>query len=213
MANMTKRSPARIVENVLVKIDKFLFPSDFVVIDMLNTRNETMILRRPFLATIHAKIDVFNKDISLGIRGDRDERFEEWCINNPNTPTSRYTKDQENLHPRPKDYPFKDWLLTKVGHTIVSEPVKKTLLKTWLIDCFQEDVVKDPQERSFDDYKWMFDLEIDQLVDEYELGIGKKGHMLEDIWENCRKVQGDHTYWWHYQKLEEEERRKLGIDI
>ncbi|GKD89789.1 reverse transcriptase domain-containing protein, partial [Tanacetum coccineum] len=71
MADMTKRSPDGIVENVLVKIDKFLFPSDFVVMDMLNTRNETMILRRPFIATIHAKIDVFNKEISLGIGGDR----------------------------------------------------------------------------------------------------------------------------------------------
>ncbi|GKE00980.1 hypothetical protein Tco_1388963, partial [Tanacetum coccineum] len=28
--------------------------------------------------------------------------------------------------------------------------------------------------RSFDDYKWEFDLEIDKLADEYELGIGKK---------------------------------------
>ncbi|GJS57333.1 reverse transcriptase domain-containing protein [Tanacetum coccineum] len=71
MADMTKRSPIGIVENVLVKIDKFLFPSDFVVMDMLNTRNETMILGRPFLATIHAKIDVFNKEISLGIGGDK----------------------------------------------------------------------------------------------------------------------------------------------
>ncbi|GJY41980.1 phospholipase-like protein [Tanacetum coccineum] len=114
-----------------------------------------------------------------------DERFKEWCINNPNTPTSRNTKDQENLNPRPKDYPFKDWLLTKVGHT---------------------NVMKDPRERSFDDYKWMFDVEIDQLADEYELGIGKKGHILEDIWENCRKVQGDNTYWWHDQKSEKEER-------
>ncbi|GJX54276.1 hypothetical protein Tco_0591035 [Tanacetum coccineum] len=30
MADMTKRSPIRIVKNVLVNIDKFLFPSDFV---------------------------------------------------------------------------------------------------------------------------------------------------------------------------------------
>ncbi|GKB99620.1 hypothetical protein Tco_0985757 [Tanacetum coccineum] len=73
--------------------------------------------------------------------------------------------------------------------------------------------VKDPRERSFDDYKWMFDLEVDQLADEYELGIGKKGHMLDDIWENCKKVQGDNTYWWHDQKSEEEERRELGINI
>ncbi|GKC11970.1 reverse transcriptase domain-containing protein [Tanacetum coccineum] len=61
MADITKRSPIKIVENVLIKIDKFLFPLDFMVMDMLNTRNETMILGRPFLATIHAKIDVFNK--------------------------------------------------------------------------------------------------------------------------------------------------------
>ncbi|GJZ75005.1 reverse transcriptase domain-containing protein [Tanacetum coccineum] len=71
MADMTKRSPIEIVENVLVKIDKVLFPSDFVVMDMLNTRIETMILGRPFIATIHVEIDVFNKEISLGIGGYR----------------------------------------------------------------------------------------------------------------------------------------------
>ncbi|GKA78036.1 reverse transcriptase domain-containing protein [Tanacetum coccineum] len=71
MADMKKRSPIEIVKNVLVKIDKFLFPSDFVVMDMLNTRNETIILGRPFLATVHAEIDVFNKEIFLGIGGDR----------------------------------------------------------------------------------------------------------------------------------------------
>nr|GEW88390.1 hypothetical protein [Tanacetum cinerariifolium] len=71
MADMTKRAPIGIVKNVLVKIDKFLLASDFVVIDMLNIHNETMILGRPFLATIHAEIDVFNKEISFGINDDR----------------------------------------------------------------------------------------------------------------------------------------------
>ncbi|GKD41847.1 hypothetical protein Tco_1266492 [Tanacetum coccineum] len=74
-------------------------------------------------------------------------------------------------------------------------------------------MVKDLRERNFGDYKWMFDLEIDHLADKYELGIGKKGHMLEDIWENYRKVQGNNTYWWHDQKSKEDERRKLGINI
>ncbi|GKC16937.1 putative reverse transcriptase domain-containing protein, partial [Tanacetum coccineum] len=71
MADLTKKVPLGIVENILVKINKFLFSSDFVIIDMLEIRNETMILGRPFLATIHAEIDVFNKDISLGIGNDR----------------------------------------------------------------------------------------------------------------------------------------------
>ncbi|GJR43302.1 reverse transcriptase domain-containing protein [Tanacetum coccineum] len=70
-ADMTKRAPIGIMENILVKIDKFLFPSHFVVIDMLKTHNETMILGRSFLATIHAEIDIFNKGISLGIMDDR----------------------------------------------------------------------------------------------------------------------------------------------
>nr|GEV71608.1 hypothetical protein [Tanacetum cinerariifolium] len=69
--DMAKRAPIGIVENILVKIDKFLFLLDFVVIDMLNTRDETMILGRPFLATIHTEIDVFNTEISLGIRDDK----------------------------------------------------------------------------------------------------------------------------------------------
>ncbi|GJY93681.1 phospholipase-like protein [Tanacetum coccineum] len=115
-----------------------------------------------------------------------DNRYEEWCNENLslNTPTSRFTSIQEDYKPRPKDYPFKDCLFTKVGHTKVSKPVKKALLKTWLLDCFQEELVKDLRSRSFDVYKWMFDLEVDQLADEYELGIGKKGQMLDVIWEN-----------------------------
>ncbi|GKB76636.1 phospholipase-like protein [Tanacetum coccineum] len=67
MADMTKKAPLGIVENILVKLDKFLFPSDFVIIDMLGEQNETIILGRPFLATIHAQINVFKREISLGI--------------------------------------------------------------------------------------------------------------------------------------------------
>ncbi|GKB94309.1 zinc finger BED domain-containing protein RICESLEEPER 3 [Tanacetum coccineum] len=69
MVDMSKR--LLIVENVLVKIDKFVFPSDFVVIDMLGDPNETMILGKPFLATIHARINGFHREISLVIGEDR----------------------------------------------------------------------------------------------------------------------------------------------
>ncbi|GJT53420.1 DNA-binding pseudobarrel domain-containing protein [Tanacetum coccineum] len=198
MADMTKRSPVGIVENVLVKIDKFLFPSDFVVMDMLNTRNETMILERPFIETIHAKIDVFNKEISLGIGGDKVTFDMDKKIHNFTTPIGEIYMINA----------------TSNGPSDASSRVEET--NNVHNDYNQEQgrsQDEDPRERSFDDYKWMFDLEIDQLADEYELGIGKKGHMLEDIWENCRKVQGDNTYWWHDQKSEEEERRKLGINI
>nr|GEV30407.1 hypothetical protein [Tanacetum cinerariifolium] len=84
MANMTKKVPLGTVENILVKIVKFLFSSDFMIIDMLKTRNETMILRRPFLATIQSEIDVFNKEISLKIRND-------WIIFDMNKRSYKFT--------------------------------------------------------------------------------------------------------------------------
>ncbi|GKD19600.1 copia protein [Tanacetum coccineum] len=71
MADMTKKAPLGIVKNILVKIDKFLFRSDIVVIDTLEGPNETMILGRPYLATIHAQIDVFRGEISLGIGNEK----------------------------------------------------------------------------------------------------------------------------------------------
>ncbi|GJU62907.1 RNA-directed DNA polymerase, eukaryota, reverse transcriptase zinc-binding domain protein [Tanacetum coccineum] len=71
MANMTPQAPLGTVENVLVKIDKFVFPCDFVVIDMPRILGEMMILGKPFLATIHAQINVFNGEISFEIGEDR----------------------------------------------------------------------------------------------------------------------------------------------
>ncbi|GJX00841.1 hypothetical protein Tco_0184754, partial [Tanacetum coccineum] len=70
----------------------------------------------------------------------------------------------------------------------------------------------DPLSRSFDNYKGVFDLEIDQLADEYELKIGKKAHMLYDIWEYYKKIQGDNKYWWHDHGLEEDERREIKVE-
>ncbi|GJR35844.1 hypothetical protein Tco_1211528 [Tanacetum coccineum] len=81
-----------------------------------------------------------------------------------------------------------------------------------VIDCFKEalDRDKDPMERSFDDYKWVFDLEIEQLADEYEFGIRKKGHILDMIWENCKNIQGKSKEWWYDYWLEEDEKQENG---
>ncbi|GJY37047.1 hypothetical protein Tco_0422425, partial [Tanacetum coccineum] len=59
----------------------------------------------------------------------------------------------------------------------------------------------------------VFDLEIDQLADEYEIGIGKKGHMLDKILEYCKDVHRDSTYLWHDHGFEEEERDEMEIEI
>ncbi|GJW51731.1 hypothetical protein Tco_0093082 [Tanacetum coccineum] len=69
MVDISKKAPLGIIENVLVKMNRFLFLSDFIIID--NTLSETIILGRPLLATIHAETDVFAGKFSLGINEDR----------------------------------------------------------------------------------------------------------------------------------------------
>ncbi|GJX92763.1 lon protease 2, peroxisomal [Tanacetum coccineum] len=67
MTDMTKKAPKGIIENMLVQIDKFIFPVDFVIMDMVEDPNAPLILGRPLLATAQAHIDVFNKQISLRV--------------------------------------------------------------------------------------------------------------------------------------------------
>ncbi|XP_073063937.1 uncharacterized protein [Primulina eburnea] len=50
--------PRGIVEDVLVKVDKFIFPADFVILDMEENQETPLIFGRPFLATGKALIDV-----------------------------------------------------------------------------------------------------------------------------------------------------------
>ncbi|GKC49076.1 putative reverse transcriptase domain-containing protein [Tanacetum coccineum] len=67
----TIKRPKGIAKNVLVGIDKFIFPIDFVVLDMPEDIKVPLILGRPFLSTTHAKIDVLKRKISLRVGDDK----------------------------------------------------------------------------------------------------------------------------------------------
>ncbi|GJU92352.1 reverse transcriptase domain-containing protein [Tanacetum coccineum] len=71
MADNTKCTPKGIVENLLIKIDKFIFPVDFVILDMVEDIRMPIILERPLLATTHAKVDIFRKSISLEVGSEK----------------------------------------------------------------------------------------------------------------------------------------------
>ena len=51
MADRTTTTPRGIVEDVLVRFGEFIFPADFVVLDMQEDKKVSLILGRPFLAT------------------------------------------------------------------------------------------------------------------------------------------------------------------
>ncbi|GKA52286.1 hypothetical protein Tco_0745482 [Tanacetum coccineum] len=63
LADRTMKYPKGIVENVLVGIGKFVFPVDFIILDIPEDVKVPLILRRPFFSTAHAKIDVFKRKI------------------------------------------------------------------------------------------------------------------------------------------------------
>ncbi|GJX49030.1 DNA-directed DNA polymerase [Tanacetum coccineum] len=74
-----------IAENVLIKVDKFVLPINFVILDMREDSKIPIILGRPFLATARAMIDVFNKKITLRI-GNEEVIFDvDQSIKKPHT--------------------------------------------------------------------------------------------------------------------------------
>ncbi|XP_035845710.1 uncharacterized protein LOC118492057 [Helianthus annuus] len=65
LADKSVKYPRGIVENLLVKVDRVVFPADFVVLGMEADEKVPLILGRPFLNTAKALIDVFLGTITL----------------------------------------------------------------------------------------------------------------------------------------------------
>ncbi|GJT44003.1 putative reverse transcriptase domain-containing protein [Tanacetum coccineum] len=63
--------PKGIAKNVLVGIGKFTFPVDIIILDMPEDIKVPLILRRPFLSTARAKIDVYKRKITLRVGEER----------------------------------------------------------------------------------------------------------------------------------------------
>nr|GEW01862.1 DNA-directed DNA polymerase [Tanacetum cinerariifolium] len=65
LADRTISKPTGVAENVFVKVGKFYFPADFVVLDFIADLRVPLILGRPFLSTAHVLIDVYEGEIIL----------------------------------------------------------------------------------------------------------------------------------------------------
>nr|GEZ50503.1 reverse transcriptase domain-containing protein [Tanacetum cinerariifolium] len=65
LADRTISKPTGVAENVFVKVSKFYFPADFVILDFVADPRVPLILGQPFLSTAHALIDVYKGEITL----------------------------------------------------------------------------------------------------------------------------------------------------
>ncbi|XP_073121879.1 uncharacterized protein [Henckelia pumila] len=70
LANRSITYPRGIVEVVLVKFDKFIFPADFVILGMDEDEEAPLIFGRPFLATARELIDVHKGELNLRVGGE-----------------------------------------------------------------------------------------------------------------------------------------------
>nr|GEU47290.1 reverse transcriptase domain-containing protein [Tanacetum cinerariifolium] len=78
-----------VAEDVFVKVGKFHFSTDFVVVDFKADPRVSLILRRSFLRTGHALIDVYGEEITLWVNDE--------AINFNLKQTTRYSATYDDL--------------------------------------------------------------------------------------------------------------------
>ncbi|XP_048228276.1 uncharacterized protein LOC125369548 [Ricinus communis] len=106
-----------IVENVLVKVNKFLLPVYFVILDMDDESSVPLILGRHFLATSRAMIDFYDGKLKLRV-GDETVTFD---LNN----SIRQSLDHDNVVYAINV--FDDAIETQLQEVLVEDPLQVTL--------------------------------------------------------------------------------------
>nr|GFA77819.1 reverse transcriptase domain-containing protein [Tanacetum cinerariifolium] len=117
-------------ENVFVKVGKFYFPADFVVLYFIAGHRVPLILGRPFLSTAHALIDVYEGEIIL--RHD-EQSLTLKCVASGN-PTPYYDPIVSNSSPTLTPFDESDFVLLEEAdafRAIDDEPVSAEIDATY----------------------------------------------------------------------------------
>ncbi|GJW81824.1 phospholipase-like protein [Tanacetum coccineum] len=119
------------------------------------------------------------------------------------------------IRPRPCNYSFEEWMNIRIGHNNLHESDREFIFNEWILDSYnvKEEYAReigDPYSRRFDEYKRVFNNEIEHLSNEYILRIGKKGYVLDDVWEKCQQNYKKTNEAWHDEAYEEDEMWQIG---
>ncbi|XP_022042231.1 uncharacterized protein LOC110944894 [Helianthus annuus] len=74
LADRSIKHPQGVIKNLLVKVGDFVFPTDFVILDMEEDTEIPLILGRPFLSTARAMVDMSDGKLTLRV-GDKEMKF------------------------------------------------------------------------------------------------------------------------------------------
>nr|GEW65994.1 reverse transcriptase domain-containing protein [Tanacetum cinerariifolium] len=131
LADRTISKPTGVAENVFIKVGKFYFPADFVILDFVADPRVPLILRRPFLSTAHALIDVY-KDATCEEYSQEVLGFTDVVSNEVSSPYYEpiVSNSSQNLTP----FNASDFLLLEEAATFIAiddEPVSSNIDATY----------------------------------------------------------------------------------
>ncbi|GKB99690.1 hypothetical protein Tco_0985827, partial [Tanacetum coccineum] len=128
-------------------------------------------------------------------------------------PKEELLEQEENeqlpIRPRPYNYSFEEWLKIRIGHNNLHESDREFIFNEWILNSYdvEEEYAREisyPYSRRFDEYNRVFKNEIEHLSNEYILRIGKKGYVLDDVWEKCQQNYKKINEAWNDKAYEEE---------
>ncbi|XP_070044848.1 uncharacterized protein [Nicotiana tomentosiformis] len=121
--------PKGIVEYVLVRVDKFVFPVNFILVNMEENREVPLILRRPFLVTGRAILDIherklmfrvgeetvtFKMDIEKRVQKEKSSASVEWKVKGSINKVALSEKDKCGVYHKKAEKKLSAWMCALV---------------------------------------------------------------------------------------------------
>ncbi|GJT13831.1 hypothetical protein Tco_0860873 [Tanacetum coccineum] len=109
----------------------------------------------------------------------------------------------------------KEGITNGIGHNNLHESDCEFIFNKWILDSYdvKEEYAREignPYSKRFDKYNRVFNNEIKHVSNEYILRIGKKGYVLDDVWEKCQQNYKKTNEAWHDEGYEEDEMWRSG---
>nr|GEX60377.1 reverse transcriptase domain-containing protein [Tanacetum cinerariifolium] len=122
LANRLITCPKGVAEDVFVKVGKFHFPTDFVVVDFKADPRVPLIIGRSFLRTGRALIDVYEEEITLRYNPKSSNPT---LVSNPSNSESDFCKEPIVKSSSPTLTPFgeSDFLLEEIKYFLNDESI------------------------------------------------------------------------------------------
>ncbi|XP_070043245.1 uncharacterized protein [Nicotiana tomentosiformis] len=129
LADQTTLIHEGIVEDVLVRVDKFVFPMDFIVVNMEENKEAPLILGRPFLATGRAILDIherklmlrvgeetviFEMDVEIEVKREKLAASVVWKVKGEKDKAAVSEKDKCGVYPKKTEKKLSAWMCALV---------------------------------------------------------------------------------------------------